>query len=232
MNTEQGKIRQIRLLDGEEIWLALDGRYGLVEEAPPQNDCLVLTNQRLIAFVRNNGQNRNVMLSIQDMAVAEVTNPVKSMKPLVNGGLLVICALTVAWVATAFDLGTALAWLIEGILMLLAAVTASAYFIGEETAAITFRSHTSEVTLPLRTPEAMHDSYSLAHKVFQAKVATTLTLRQGRYAQGIPVVTPIPGQETVEPAQTKIPEPPADAPTPDMTPDNQDSTQSEGRNDV
>ena len=249
MGEEQQEIRRIQLLEDEELWLVLHERYGLLEEAPPEDNCVLLTNQRLIGFSREESRRRRVLLSLQAVDAVEVTDPARSLRPLVTGGLLILAALVVAWLASVFNVGGFLPWLIEGILVLLGAITASTYFAAEETAVITFRTHTTEVALPLRTPQALRDAYSMAQGFFQAKAGQVPTTSRVSY----PLVPPVdaspwqghgePSQGTDAPApgtasypqesaQAEFPEQPADAPVPGMTPHQQESTQAEGRKDV
>ena len=196
MSEKQQEIRNVQLLEDEDQWLALHGRYGLVEEVPPRGDCVVLTSQRLIGFWQEESRHRQVLLPIQNVEAVEITDMARNLKPLVQGGLLLLGAVAVVWLAAAFNVVGILPWLIAGVLVLLAAVTASTYFVAEETAMINFRARISEVALPLRSSEALRDAYSLANGFFQAKAGQIPTAVQDRVS---PQASP--WEEAGEPGQ-------------------------------
>ena len=249
MTEEHHEIRRVQPLEGEHLWLVLHERDGFLEEAPPEDDCLLLSNQRLIGFSRGESRRRRVLLSLHDVDAVEITDLAKNLRPLVTGGLLVLAALAIAWLAAAFNMGGFLPWLIEGVLVLLGAITASTYFVAEETAMITFRTRATEVSLPLRTPQALRDAYTMAQGFFQAKAGQVPTAGPESYPP-VPPVDAMPWQERSEPsqgtdspdpdttshplesAQREFPEQPADVPLPGMTPHQQESTQAEGWKDV
>ena len=169
MDLRSREVRGIRLLDGEEVWLTLDGRYGLLEGAPPQDDFITITNRRLICFARKDGKHRRVLLPIGSVEAVDVIDLAKSIRPLVSGGLLLLAAVGVSWVATALGWGGILPWIIGAVLVALGALTASSYFVSEDSPCITFRTRTTEVSLALRGEEALRDAYRLANGPFQAQ---------------------------------------------------------------
>ena len=169
MNDQQRVIGKTQLLEDEELWLGIHGRDGLVEEVPLKGDCVLLTSRRLIGVWQEERRHRQVLVPIENVEAVEVTDLSRSSKPLVQGGLLLLGAAAVIWLAAALDIIGILPWLIAGVIVLLAAVTASTYFVAEESATITFCSPATEVTLSLRTPEALEDAYTLANGFFQVK---------------------------------------------------------------
>ncbi len=175
MDSEYREVRGIRLLDGEEVWLTLDGRYGLLEGAPPQDDFIAVTNQRLICFARKDGKHRRVLLPIGSVDSVEVTDLAKSIRPLLSGGLLLLAAVAVSWAATVLGWGGILPWIIGAVLVALGALTASSYFVSEDSPSITFRARTAEVSLALRGEGALRDAYRVANGPFQVQAGQTLT---------------------------------------------------------
>ena len=79
-------------------------------------------------------------------------------------------------------------WLIAGILVVLAAVTASTYVVAEEKANIVFRTRSTEVSLPLLTSQAETDAYLLANAFFEAKAGRFPAIPRG-------LLTDIPGTD-------------------------------------
>ena len=180
MNAEYTEVGGIRLLDGEEVCLALDGRYGLLHGAPPQDDFAVVTNQRLICFARKDGKRRRVLLPIGGVESVEVTDLAKNIRPLVSGGLMLLAAVGVSWAAAVVGWSGVLPWIIAAALAALGALTASSYFVSEDSPSITFRTRTTEVSLALRSEGALRDAYRLANGPFLAQAGQTSTAEQGR----------------------------------------------------
>ena len=201
MNTEYTEVGGIRLLDGEEVRLALDGRYGLLHGAPPQDDFAVVTNRRLICFARKEGKHRQVLLPIDSVESVEVTDLAKSTRPLVSGGLMLLAAIGVSWAAAVLGWGGVLPWIISAVLVALGALTASSYFVSEDSPSITFRSRTTEVSLSLRGDAALRDAYRLANGLFQAQAGQTPTAEQTSAGEEVTaIVADDEGDGPVEPS--------------------------------
>ena len=179
MDSGNREVRGIDLLDGEEVRLTLDGRYGLLEGAPPQDDFITVTNQRLICFARKDGKHRRVLLPISGVEAVEVTDLAKSIRPLISGGLLLLAAVGVSWAAAVLGWGGILPWIIGAVLVALGALTASSYFVSEDSPSITFRTRTTEVSLTLRGEEALRDAYRLANGPFQAQAGQSRAVMDG-----------------------------------------------------
>ncbi len=169
MNQSHQDIRNTQLLKDEKIWTVLHPSRGLLEEAPDQGDCLVLTNQRVLGYWQEQGRNRQILLPLEAVEAVELSSTERSIKPLMQGAFLLLASVVVIWLALAFNAMGVLSWLIVATMVLLAAVTASAYFANEQTALITFRAGTSEATLHLHTAQAKKDAQGLALGFFQAR---------------------------------------------------------------
>jgi hypothetical protein len=185
MDGELRDIRGISLLNGERLWLALEGRHGLLEEPPPKDSFIGLTNQRLISVIREGHKQRWVLLSLDNVDSVAVVDQTRTAKPLITGGLMFVGALVVAWAAAALRLEGVVPWIIAGILVVLAAVTASTYVVAEEKASIVFRTRATEVSLPLLTSQAETDAYLLTNAFFEAKAGRFPAIPKGLLA-GIP----------------------------------------------
>lgn len=250
MKSEENQpFGRIRLLEGEGTWLTLHSRYGLLEEVNLQDDFVALTGQRLIGSWLNDGRHRAVLMPLQNVDAVEVTGRPRSMGPLATGGLLVLAAATVVWLAAALNLGGALSWIIGAVLALLGAIKASTYFVTEDQATITFRSGTAEVGMPLRTPQALGAAYELVHVFFQARASHAPTLTQEGLderpqppASAADFLEPGGRPDAMEglsgdadPLQwtaAKAPEPPTGHPEPSITRHLPESSQAQGRGDI
>ncbi len=227
MRGEQEQIRGVQLLPNEELWLVLHGRYGLLEDAPPQDDCILLTNQRLVGFVRNDGREHLVLAPLQEVDAVEVNDVAQRVMPLLTGGAMMLGAVVVVWLAAALGIAGILPWLIGGALVLLGAITASTYFVAEDAASILFRTRTTDLALLLHTPEALRDAHDMAHGFFLARAGHEPTARPARQPELIVSDSsqqlPESGdgaRQTTEPSQSEA------------TAYRPESTESEGRQDV
>lgn len=196
MRGEQEEIRGVQLLPNEELWLVLHGKYGLLEDAPPQDDCILLTNQRLVGFVRGDGRERLVLMPLPEVDAVEVNDVAQRLTPLLTGGAMILGAVVVVWLAAALGIAGILPWLIGGALAVLGAITASTYFVAEDAASILFRTPTTELALPLHTPEALRDARGMAHGFFLARAGHEPTPRAARQPELIVSDSPQPLPES------------------------------------
>lgn len=226
MRGEQNKIRSVQLLPNEELWLVLHGRYGLLEDAPPEDDCILLTDQRLMGFIRDDGRKHLVLVPLQEVDAVEVNDVAQRVKPLLTGAAMMLGAVVVVWLAAALGIAGILPWLIAGALAVLGAITASTYFVSEDAASILFRTHTTELVLSLHTPEALRDAHDMAHGFFLARAGQEPAARAIRQPELIASDSPQPLPESGDGAhQTQEPSQSETAYRPE-------STESEGRQDV
>ena len=226
MRGEQNKTHSVQLLPNEEMWLVLHGRYGLLEDAPPEDDCILLTNQRLMGFISDDGREHLVLVPLQEVNAVEVNDVAQRVKPLLTGAAMMLGAAVVIWLAAALGIAGILPWLIAGALAVLGAVTASTYFIAEEAASILFRTRTTELALSLHTPKAQRDAHDMAHGFFLARAGQEPAARAVRQPELIASDSPQPLPKSgAGPHQTQ-------EPTQSETADRPESTESEGRQDV
>lgn len=226
MNQEHQEIRGIQLLRDEEVWGALHPRLGLLEEAPDRGDCVVLTNQRLLGFLQEQGRHRRILIPLETVDGVELSGTVRSMKPLIQGALLLLAAVVVVWLALAFNAMGLLSWLIVATIVLLAAVTTSTFLASEQIAMITFRAGTLEVTLPLQTTQAQRDAHTLALRFFQARAG-----QERSHSPLPPIVEPAPWPGTPEPGFLEAGQG-GDSGSAETPVHSAESTQAEGRHDI
>ncbi|GEM_PF-4933311 len=156
----------LQLAEGEELRLVLDSKQGLVDGPPPGEDCLLLTNRRVAAAWRDDIRQRRAAAPLGRVDGVEVTELSRDYKPLITGVLFMGVGLMVPWVAALFNLNGFIAWLLALVLVVLGAVTASAYFAREQVGVIAFKAGTLEVSMPLRSTQGVQGAYALATAYF------------------------------------------------------------------
>ncbi|MBI4339717.1 MAG: hypothetical protein HY680_07160 [Chloroflexi bacterium] len=174
------------LLEGERLHVVLGDRQGLALKVPAQEDYLALTGMRVIASWRREARLRRVAMPLEAVEAVELTELAREVKPLATGILLMLGGLLVPGLAGLLGLNGVVAWSVGAIMVLLGAVTASAYFAREERAVLTFRSGASEAALPLRTAAALRDAYTVASEFFALRAARAAARLRDPYAAGPP----------------------------------------------
>ena len=91
---------------------------------------------------------------------------------------MLLAAIGVSWAAAVLGWGGVLPWIISAVLVALGALTASSYFVSEDSPSITFRTRTTEVSLSLRGDAALRDAYRVANGPFQVQAGQTATAEQ------------------------------------------------------
>lgn len=163
----------LELADGEELRLALDSKQGLVGGPSPGEDCLLLTDRRVIATWRDDIRRRQMAAPLGRIDGVEVTELSQDFKPLITGVLFMGVGLMAPWVAALFSLNGVIAWLLALVLVALGAVTASAYFARDQAGAIAFKAGTLEISLPLRSAQSIQGAHALARAYFAEAAAAS-----------------------------------------------------------
>ena len=179
----------MKLLEGEEIRLVLGSKHGIAQSTPLGEDYLLLTSQRVIATWREETRRRQVAAPLGKVDGIELTEMSRETGPLVTGAALMLAGVMVLPVAELFSLNGVVAWLLAWVLVVLGAVTASAYFVREQAAVITFRAGVLEAALPLRSAQAVLGAYAAAFEFF-ALAGAASTPKAGPYSTQPPTGAP------------------------------------------
>lgn len=183
MKVAHQEVRGVELEEREVVRLVLDTKAGLADVVPPQGDYLVLTDRRIIAAWREETRKRRAILRSPGVGRVEVTEVERDTRPLLMGGLFMIGGVVVPWMAVLLSLNGIIAWMLAAVLVALGAVTASGYFVREQLAFLTFQSDGTELTLPLKSQEAVRGAYTVVNSFFNAPDAGMEgldTLERGR----------------------------------------------------
>jgi len=91
MHNEQALHRfGVRLLDGEQVVRALDGRRGFVEDLKRLREGFVLTTQRLLCLTRESGRRKARVAMLRDVEYLELEHQSRSWGLLILGVVLVV----------------------------------------------------------------------------------------------------------------------------------------------
>ena len=149
--------------------LALDPREGLKAEPPPEGDFLLLTNRRLLRLTTEGGRERFGLALLEQIDCVEVVNPARSPGALISGGLLVTAGLLAGVFVDAFGFHLFIALVVAAALIGLGVISASKFFVADETATVVFRAGLTELGLPLHSRQAVQDAHTLMGHFFELK---------------------------------------------------------------
>ena len=155
------QIRGVALLPGEKITHVFSPELGLTPEPPASGQVLIATNQRVLAFCRNDGRNETVLVPVEELKGVTVKSRTRTSVSIAQGILLmvgsIILYLAVAyWLTSRFDGPTVPAirmdlapFLVLVIAVIVVAVIGRNYF-GKEDGAVTFQGTNWSFAFPYR----------------------------------------------------------------------------------
>ena len=169
---DQYSIRTLPLLEGEQIEERFVPYDGLVPNEPSKGELLVLTNQRVISFLDNDGHRETFLAPLEELNGVSVRANTRGLKHLSQGLILMLVGIlayfTIGYildgVTIAAALGAAIAFV--GVLFI------ARYFFWEEEGTITFQGGNWELTFPYKSNLAGAMVYKLVNRFFQLKQAT------------------------------------------------------------
>ena len=163
-------LRELPLLEGETIEEQFVPDEGLVSDTPWNGQVLVLTNQRIISFVENDGHNETLLAPIGEMKAVSVMANTRGVRDLVQGLGLVLIGILAYFilgyildrVTVALALGAAIIFV--GVLFVIK------YLFWEEEGTIIFRGGSWDLSFPYKNNRASADVYKLVNRFFQLKL--------------------------------------------------------------
>ncbi len=169
-------LRGLALLPGEKVEQMFSPRDGLVDQAPPEGELLVMTNQRIIGFIHGDGRRTSLLTSLSELRAVALKSTGRNSKHVLQGLGLVVAGL-LAYVLIGYTFftngGQVLGALVGGIIGLIGVMLLSRYFFWEDEGTITFQSGSWEISFPYFSQKASADVYSLVDRFFQLKLQSS-----------------------------------------------------------
>ena len=91
-------IREVALLPGERLSHAFSPTLGLIEEPPIDGQILITTNQRIMAFSREDGQDETYLVPVEELKGVVVKSSSHGSASLFQGLMLVVGALFIYFI--------------------------------------------------------------------------------------------------------------------------------------
>ena len=159
-----GRVKDIALMDGEEVETVLDLANGMTEGEVQGSDCVVLTNRRLIHLRGNGSRRRATLASLKDVQAVEVVVQA-DLSAFVWGGLALVIAL-VLWRTVDNPIGSVVSAVVVALMGIYLIVD---QIVAPGVARLLFRVGGSEIRCDLKGESALEDAYPFVNRLFQLK---------------------------------------------------------------
>ena len=182
ITTETGTthVRSVALLPGETIDHIFSPEAGLTQHATDNGQLLITTNQRVLAFCRNEGRNETYMVPVSELQLVAVKARSRSSASAIQGALLALGAIVLYLVIAYWITGR-----VEGpsipvinmdvvpflvLLIALAGVGLVAkHFFGTEDGSVNFQGSNWNFVFPYRGKQAGQDLQQVVNSVFATR---------------------------------------------------------------
>ena len=175
-------VREVALLSGERIVQVFCPDRGLTQEPPVRGKILITTNQRILAFYRDDDRNETNLVPIEELNGVAVKTGDRSYGSLFQGLLLIIGAiflyLVVAyWLTGRFTGGSVpvlgISWgsMMVLMLVLIGLGLVARHYFGKEDGSIIFQGSSWVFAFPYQSDRSRQDIYTVVNSVFAARQA-------------------------------------------------------------
>ena len=176
------QVRDVALLPGERITHVFSPEAGLTEELPGTGEVLVTTNQRVLAFCRNDGHNETFLVPVEELNSVAIKTRTRSSASILQGIVLavggILLYLAVAyWLTGRFD-GPAIPLIrmdIAPFLLLLLALLgltlAGRHYFAKDDGAVTFQGANWSFAFPYRGGRASHQIFQVVNSIFATRLS-------------------------------------------------------------
>ena len=167
------KIRRVHLLEGETVVGLLDGSKGLVEVPTRRGALLALTERRVLTLLDDEDRQETHMASIDKIQGVSMRLNRRSLKPLLQGVLLILAGIIVYLVVGTFstgipvNAGITISALLGGAVALLGLLFVLRYLFWEQGGEIVFQTGGLELVFPYRSQKTIVPVHELLRRFFQ-----------------------------------------------------------------
>ncbi len=174
------RIRGVHLLEGETVVGLLDGSKGLVEVPTRRGALLALTERRVLTLLDDEDRQETHMASIDKIQGVSMRSNRRSLKPLLQGVLLILAGIIVYLVVGTFstgipvNAGITISALLGGAVALLGLLFVLRYLFWERGGEIVFQTGGLELVFPYRSQKTIVPVHELLRRFFQLQSGMTV----------------------------------------------------------
>ena len=165
----QRSVRELPLLNGEAVEIRYVPYDGLVPDTPDKGHLLILTNQRVISFLQNDGTKETNLAPLDELRGVSVKTVSRGLRHLSQGLITILMGVLsyfiVGYILDSVAIGVA----IGGTLWFVGFLFIARYFFWEDEGTVTFQGGLLELSFPYKSNRASADIYALVNQFFQLK---------------------------------------------------------------
>lgn len=165
----QPEIEGISLLPKEEVLLSFHPREGLSFNSFPENNSLLLTNQRIFASFGSAGKYRYRITSVEEVTGVSFTTPSRQISTLITGSALLLAGVVAGIAIDSLGFSMIASLTVFASLVGLGAISVSKFFVPDKAATVAFSSGSFDIRFPLHTHKASRDARTLVSLIFELK---------------------------------------------------------------
>ena len=176
------QVRDVALVPGERITHVFCPEAGLTEELPGTGEVLIATNQRVLAFCRNDGRNETFLVPVEELNSVVIKTRTRGSASVLQGivvgvGAILLYLAVAYWLTGRFD-GPAIPLIrmdIAPFLLLLVALLgvllAGRYYFAKDDGAVTFQGANWSFAFHYRGGRASQQIYQVVNSVFATRLS-------------------------------------------------------------
>ena len=176
------QVRDVKLLPGETITCVFSPERGLTLAPPPNGQVLITTNQRVLAFRRNDGRNETFLAPVEELKGVAVKSHSRNVGSILQGLALsfvgiVLYVVVAYWLTGRFD-GPSVPLInmdVGPLLVLLVAlgvvILMGRHYFSKVDGSVVFQGHNWSFEFPYRGDRASQEIYQVVNSLFAARLS-------------------------------------------------------------
>ena len=180
--SDGAQVRDVVLLPGETITCVFSPDLGLTEAPPLTGQVLITTNQRVLAFCRNDGRNETFLAPVEELKSVAVKSRSRNAISILQGlalavGGLLLTLVVAYWLTGRFD-GPSVPLInidVGPLLVLLAALVGAVlmgrHYFSRDDGSVVFQGTNWSFEFPYRGDRAGQEIYQVVNSLFAARLS-------------------------------------------------------------
>ena len=183
----RSSIRELPLLEGERLQEKFGPYHGLGGQTTEKGSLLVLTNQRVISFLRDDGHKETYMAALDELKGVSVKAAPRGMKNLIQGFAFILFGILayfiIGYITNSVWSEISIASALGAAVVFVGLLYIARYFFWEQEGTIVFQggtwersdkaggteAYTWELSFPFKNNKASADVYNLVNRFFEIK---------------------------------------------------------------
>ena len=180
--SDGNQVRDVTLLPGETITYIFSPELGLTQAPPPTGQVLIATNQRVLAFCRNDGRDETFLTPVEELKGVAVKSGSRNTISILQGivlavGGVLLYLVAAYWLTGRFDgPNVPLINIDVGplLVLLVALVTVGlmvSHYVSRRDGSVIFQGNNWSFEFPYRGDRASHEIYQVVNSLFAARLS-------------------------------------------------------------